>query len=42
MKNDDAPGKQYCWAETYLENGVYKVKAYPCFAGPLFKPIPAK
>lgn len=42
MKNDDAPGKQYCWAETYLENGVYKVKAYPCFAGPLFKPITAK
>lgn len=39
LKNDDAPGRQYCWAESYLENGVYKTKAYPCMSGPLFIPI---
>ncbi|MFY7900060.1 MAG: hypothetical protein ACOVNY_07735 [Chitinophagaceae bacterium] len=39
MKNDDTPGKQYCWAETYYEDGIYKIKTYPCFAGPLFVPI---
>ncbi len=40
MKNDDTPGSKYCWAEAYYENGVYKIKAYPCFAGPMF--IPSK
>jgi hypothetical protein len=39
LKNDDAPGRQYCWAESILENGVYKTKAYPCMSGPLFVPI---
>lgn len=39
MRNDDSPGSKYCWAETYYENGVYKVKTYPCFAGPMFIPI---
>ncbi|TAG11096.1 MAG: hypothetical protein EAZ35_10460 [Sphingobacteriia bacterium] len=39
MKNDDTPGSKYCWAETYYENGVYKIKTYPCFAGPMFIPI---
>lgn len=38
MKNDDRPGSKYCWAETYYENGIYKIKAYPCFAGPMFVP----
>lgn len=38
MKNDDRPGSKYCWAETYYENGVYKIKAYPCFVGPMFVP----
>lgn len=38
LKNDDAPGRQYCWAESILENGVYKTKAYPCMSGPLFVP----
>lgn len=38
MKNDDRPGSKYCWAETYLEDGIYKIKAYPCFAGPMFVP----
>lgn len=39
MKNDDTKGRQYCWAERYLENGVYKTHAYPCFSGPMFVPI---
>jgi hypothetical protein len=39
LKNDDNKGREYCWAESYLENGVYKTKSYPCFAGPKFIPI---
>jgi len=39
MKNDDTPGRQYCWAEAYLENGVYKTRTYPCFSGPMFVPV---
>lgn len=39
MKNDDRKGNEYCWAENVLENGVWKTKAYPCFAGPLFVPV---
>ena len=39
LKNDDAKGREYCWAESVLENGVYVTKAYPCFAGPMFIPI---
>jgi hypothetical protein len=39
LKNQDTKGKEYCWAESYLENGVYKTRAYPCFSGPLFTPI---
>ncbi|MBC7797253.1 MAG: hypothetical protein H7Z37_10310 [Pyrinomonadaceae bacterium] len=39
LKNDDTKGKEYCWAESYLDNGVYKVKMYPCFSGPMFHPI---
>ena len=38
MKNDDTRGREYCWAESYLENGVYKTHAYPCFSGPMFVP----
>ena len=39
MKNDDTKGKEYCWAERYLENGVYKTHTYPCFSGPMFWPF---
>ncbi|MEP7237311.1 MAG: hypothetical protein ABI685_05590 [Ferruginibacter sp.] len=38
LKNDDTKGREYCWAESILENGVYVTKAYPCFAGPMFVP----
>lgn len=36
LKNDDSKGREYCWAESVLENGVYVTKSYPCFAGPMF------
>jgi hypothetical protein len=39
LKNDNTKGKEYCWAESVLENGIYVTKAYPCFCGPLFTPI---
>lgn len=39
MKNNDTKGSEYCWAESYLENGVYRTKVFPCLAGPMFVPI---
>ena len=39
LKNDDTKGNEYCWADNYIENGVYKTKAFPCLSGPLFVPI---
>ncbi len=38
LKNDGAPGEQYCWAESVPANGIYTTKTYPCFSGPLFIP----
>lgn len=42
MKNDNTPGKEYCWANILLEQGVAKKQAYPCFSGPTFVPIEMK
>lgn len=42
MKNDDTKGREYCWAERYLENGLYKTHTYPCFSGPMFVPLKNK
>lgn len=39
LKNDSEKGKEYCWAESFLENGIYKVKEYPCYSGAMFVPI---
>lgn len=39
LKNDNTKGKEYCWAENKLVNGVYKTSIYPCFCGPKFIPI---
>lgn len=39
LKNDDRPGMQYCWAETFLQKGKLVTKTYPCFAGPMFIPV---
>lgn len=38
LKNDGAKGREYCWAESVIENGIYKVKEYPCYSGPMFVP----
>ncbi|MBK6610350.1 MAG: hypothetical protein IPG29_05390 [Sphingobacteriales bacterium] len=38
IKNDDTKGREYCWAESFLEDGVIVTKTYPCFSGPLFTP----
>lgn len=40
LKNDDRVGKEYCWAESVLQNGIFVAKTYPCMAGPMF--VPAK
>jgi hypothetical protein len=39
LKNDNTKGKEYCWAESKLVNGIYKTTEYPCFCGPKFVPI---
>ena len=39
LKNDDEKGKEYCWAESVVENGVYKVIEHPCFSGAMFVPV---
>ncbi|QQS29852.1 MAG: hypothetical protein IPM47_02525 [Sphingobacteriales bacterium] len=39
LKNDDTPGKEYCWAQSYVENGIIKVKTFPCMSGPMFVPF---
>jgi hypothetical protein len=40
--NDDTPGKEYCWADNVLKNGVYLPRVWPCYVGPMFTPIAAK
>jgi hypothetical protein len=39
MYNDDRPGKEYCWANTVVENGKSVVKYWPGSAGPMFIPF---
>ncbi len=39
LKNDDREGQKYCWAESFLENGVFKTKTFPCFSGAMFVPV---
>lgn len=38
MKNDNTPGKEYCWADVVLQNGIFTPRAYPCYSGPYFVP----
>ncbi|HEV7645662.1 MAG TPA: hypothetical protein VGO50_17115 [Pyrinomonadaceae bacterium] len=38
LKNDDRPNQKYCWAESVLDDGIYRVKQYPCYAGPMLRP----
>lgn len=39
LKNNGKKGQEYCWAESYLDHGVYKTRTYPCISGPLFVPF---
>jgi hypothetical protein len=39
MQNDDDPGREYCWAQSDLEAGVYVQRVWPCYAGPMFVPV---
>lgn len=39
IKNDNTKGQEYCWAETYIKDGVVATKTYPCNSGPMFHPI---
>jgi len=38
LQNDDAPGKEYCWAALTAVDGLYEPVAWPCYAGPMFVP----
>lgn len=40
IKNDDTPGREYCWAESFInDKGVYDTRTWPCYSGPMFVPI---
>lgn len=39
LKNDDTPGKEYCWTSSVVENGLIRHNAYPCAFGPMFVPV---
>lgn len=40
MKNDNAKGREYCWAESFVNStGTKEAKVYPCYAGPMFIPV---
>jgi hypothetical protein len=39
LKNDDTKGKEYCWAESVIENGIYVARTFPCYSGAMFVPI---
>lgn len=38
IRNNRTAGEEYCWAESYVEDGIFKRKIYPCFSGPMFIP----
>ena len=42
LKNDDTPGREYCWARNALAKGMYEPQAFPCFAGPMLVPVKKK
>ncbi len=39
MDNDDRKGKEYCWADSIIKDGITVAKSYPCYGGPMFHPI---
>lgn len=42
IKNDDTKGREYCWAESFIENGIFQTKTYPCYSGAMWVPIKEK
>jgi hypothetical protein len=39
LKNDSREGKEYCWANSVIENGLVEPKMFPCFSGPMITPF---
>lgn len=39
LKNDDRTGKEYCWANAFIKDGMFSTTIFPCWAGPMFVPI---
>ncbi len=39
LRNDNTPGREYCWAESILVDGVYTAREFPCYSGPMFVPV---
>jgi hypothetical protein len=39
LKNDNREGKEYCWANSVIENGLVEPKMFPCFSGPMITPF---
>lgn len=37
LVNDNTPGKEYCWAEMKLIDGILMPVTFPCLSGPYFK-----
>lgn len=37
IHNDGRPGKEYCWAESNIVDGITKTEVYPCYSGPKLK-----
>jgi hypothetical protein len=40
LENEATAGQEYCWADTVIENGLPVTRSWPCFAGPMFVPLP--
>lgn len=36
IKNDGRKGKEYCWAESTIEDGKVKTRVFPCYSGAAF------
>ncbi len=41
LKNDNREGREYCWANTVIENGLIEPKTFPCYSGPMLTPVVA-
>lgn len=39
MKNAGQPGREYCWADTRIKDGVKDIQVWPCWSEPMFVPV---